>query len=133
MDYSGEFENIKTAFKRVKEDNLFLLQRIEQLEQQVKSQRREFFETFELVREKMDLEEAHRMMQNMTSAPAKTKKVATTQKITTKFRGNSNSKLLHTMTCPYGKKISDDNTAFFKSKDDAYSKGYTPCNCLKES
>lgn len=119
---------IKKAFKRVKEDNLFLLQRIENLEEQLKSQKREFLEAFELLQEKIELE---RVSKELLSQNLKNNKKPQ-KKITTKYKGNNDSKLLHTMTCPIGKRISDKHTTYFKSITQAHEEGYTLCDCLKE-
>lgn len=127
MEHYEEFINIKKAFKKVKEDNLFLLQKIEILEEQMKSQKREFSQAFELLQEKLELEQAAKEL-NKKATKVSTPKKAVTQK----FRANTDSKLLHTMTCPFGKRVKDEHTAFFKSITKAHEEGYSLCSCLKE-
>ena len=68
------FENIKIAFKRVKEDNLFLLQKIEILEERLKEQDRVFREGFELLREQVELFKAEIMVSNINQDSKNIKK-----------------------------------------------------------
>ena len=53
---------VKEAFRKVKEDNLFLLQKIEVLEERLKAQERQSKEMFELLREQIELYKAETMM-----------------------------------------------------------------------
>lgn len=89
------FENIKIAFKRVKEDNLFLLQKIEILEERLKEQDKIFREGFELLREQVELYKAEIMMssinnsskvlKNSTSSTSKKNKSPETSKKNSKY------------------------------------------------
>lgn len=45
-----------------------------------------------------------------------------------KFVANSNTMVYHTLDCRYGKRISDENKVFLKSKNAATRGGYEPCN-----
>jgi len=44
------------------------------------------------------------------------------------FVGSINSNIYHDINCRYVKKIKDSNRINFLSKEDAESKGYTPCS-----
>lgn len=50
--------SLKKAFQRVKEDNLFLLQKIESLEERVSTQENMLKESFELLREQIEIYKA---------------------------------------------------------------------------
>ena len=45
-----------------------------------------------------------------------------------KFVGNSDSLVYHTLDCRYGKRISEQNKVFLKTKDAATKGGYKPCS-----
>lgn len=57
---------------------------------------------------------------------------ATDEKKEIKYIGNKNTKKYHVPTCRFANEISEQNKVFFESKDEAISKGYSPCkNCIK--
>ena len=45
-----------------------------------------------------------------------------------KYVGNSDSLVYHTADCRYGKRISEQNKVFLKTKADATKGGYKPCS-----
>ncbi len=46
------------------------------------------------------------------------------------YVGSKNGTKFHLLTCPGAKQIKEENKIFFKSKEEAVSKGYTPAsNC----
>ena len=57
-------------------------------------------------------------------APAKKAAPATDGK----FVGNSDSLVYHTLDCRYGKRISEQNKVFLKTKAAATKGGYKPCS-----
>ena len=57
-------------------------------------------------------------------APAKKEAPATDGK----FVGNSDSLVYHTLDCRYGKRISEQNKVFLKTKAAATKGGYKPCS-----
>lgn len=58
-------KNLRYAFKRVKEDNLFLLQKIENLEERVETQEKMLKESFELLREQIEIYRAEASISKM--------------------------------------------------------------------
>ena len=47
------------------------------------------------------------------------------------FLGNTDSRRFHSVSCPYGRAINEDNRTVFKTKYDAFWNGYCPCRkCL---
>jgi len=47
------------------------------------------------------------------------------------YVGSKNSNKYHLPTCQFAKRIKPENLVCFKSKEDAESKGYTACKCVK--
>ncbi|MCH8520147.1 MAG: hypothetical protein LAT82_05320, partial [Nanoarchaeota archaeon] len=92
------FENIKIAFKRVKEDNLFLLQKVEILEERLKEQDRTFREGFELLREQIELYKAEMMMSSLNSLNNSSKNsisISTSKKKNSKTNSNTKKTSKH--------------------------------------
>lgn len=58
-------KNLRKAFKRIKEDNLFLLQKIESLEERVSTQENMLKESFELLREQIEIYKAESSIANL--------------------------------------------------------------------
>lgn len=58
-------KNLRKAFKRIKEDNLFLLQKIENLEERVANQEKVLKDSFELLREQIEIYKAETTIANL--------------------------------------------------------------------
>lgn len=66
--------NLKKAFKRVKEDNLFLLQKIENLEERVANQEKVLKDSFELLREQIEIYKAETSIANLNQEVSTSKR-----------------------------------------------------------
>ena len=78
----------------------------------------------EVVKEEPKKEESKKEAAPAKKAPAKKAAPATDAK----YVGNSDSLVYHTADCRYGKRISEQNKVFLKTKADATKGGYKPCS-----
>ena len=78
----------------------------------------------EVVKEEPKKEEPKKEAAPAKKAPAKKAAPATDAK----FVGNSDSLVYHTADCRYGKRISEQNKVFLKTKAAATKGGYKPCS-----
>lgn len=109
MVLSNELNRIKQAFDKVKADNIYLSQRIDDLERS----------RDELV--KLVLSKRAQESPIVVNEPK--------QKI---FIGNKKSMKVHNQDCPYSKKITGENREFFDDITDALKKKYIRCSCVSE-
>ncbi len=46
--------------------------------------------------------------------------------------GASNGTRVHIESCPFAKNIQPKNRVFFNTNEEAFNKGYKPCECMKK-
>lgn len=68
-------KNLRKAFKKVKEDNLFLLQKIENLEERVLEQEKVLKDSFELLKEQIEIYKAETTIANLNQKVSNDKNV----------------------------------------------------------
>ena len=103
MSTQRELDKIRVAFNKVKTDNLYLSQKINDLE---RSQN----ELLKFV-----------MGQKKPTASKSEEKI---------YIGNKTSMKIHISDCPYAKKITADNREIFDSLNSALKKKYIRCTCV---
>lgn len=105
MTIKSELELIKRAFVKVKQDNVYLSKRIDDLEK--------------------SKEELLRLVLNERNEPVAVKTAE--EEV---FIGNIKSKKVHSQNCPYGRKIQNNNREIFNSIPDALKSKYKRCACV---
>lgn len=109
-DIEKEFELVKAAFDKVKEDNLYLLERIDALE-------------------KANKEVVRLVLLNKTNIAENGAKINPEGKEKT-FIGNLTSKKVHYFDCGFARKIKEDNRAYFEDVKNAEKEGFDGCFCI---
>jgi hypothetical protein len=122
-----EFPKIVNAFERVKYDVANLLVVVAESEEKQKSQEA----TIRELRNKISQLNSQKTKTIVRTIAPKTvtKRVNIGEKIA--IVGNKPSKKAHRETCPYAKNIKKENFVKFRSKMDAFKKGYSACSCLE--
>ena len=80
------------------------------------------------VEEKKPEEEAKPMEEEAKPEPKKEAPKKAAPATDAKYVGNSDSLVYHTADCRYGKRISEQNKVFLKTKAAATKGGYKPCS-----
>ena len=106
MSIELELRNIRKAFRKVKQDNIYLSRRVDALEKSKE----------ELLR--IVLKE---------KTETKIVEAKSNSKI---YIGNTSSKKVHSQDCPYGRKIKNEKREIFDSIQDALKKKYKRCSCV---
>ncbi|NQZ85311.1 MAG: hypothetical protein HRU03_06335 [Nanoarchaeales archaeon] len=106
-DIEYEFDLVKEGFDKVKQDNLYLLERIDALEKSNK-------ELLILITE-------NRVNIGEKQNPLGKDKT---------FIGNKSSMKVHYFDCGFAKKINDQNREFFGDSKKAVKDGFVLCQCI---
>ncbi|MFW6286123.1 MAG: hypothetical protein ACOC16_03300 [Nanoarchaeota archaeon] len=114
--HKEEFEKIKSAFSKVKNDMNQLLNYTNKLQKENQDQNQMIFELRdELLRLKNNKEN-----NNQEECPKR------------KIIANIESKKFHYDNCPYGRNIKLDNRMEFENIEKAIKSGYQECSCIRE-
>ena len=120
-----EFSKISSAFKRVKQDVSSIKNYIKDLyakDQQKTDDIRKLQMEIEVLTKEIILIRSEKTTKTINKTIVEEEDVI----------GNSDSKMAHVESCPYGKKVTDDHRVFFKDKFDAKKQGYKFCVCMKD-
>ncbi|MCA9486344.1 MAG: hypothetical protein H6500_00920 [Candidatus Woesearchaeota archaeon] len=115
MELYEEVVKIKEAFRKVKKDVVFLSESMFTTEQNTDRKFRELSEEIEMLKSKL--------------ANIEGKETTKEEEIV----GNSLSLKFHLSSCPYAKKISNENIEHFQSIHDALTKGFQSCACVRDN
>lgn len=123
-----EFNKIKKAFSLNKKDIIELDKKVEIINKQQQNKENQNnlnlnqnIEIEKLRDEIKFLKKVIYSMQTNTEVDINEKKEIIGNKITLKY---------HLSSCPFTKKITQENMVIFSNIKDAKKKGYTPCNCI---
>ena len=111
MSYDEELNKIKGAFDRVKADNIYLSNRLDQLE-------------------KSNNELVAYVMKMKSNVVANTSAVSKDSEEI--FIGNKSSMKVHVTNCPYAKRVNGDNRVIFDTINDAIREKYIRCSCISQ-
>lgn len=116
-----EFQKISFAFKRVKEDNIYLSTKITNLEDEMNHKLNYLMQEIEILRS--------RIQELASKRPVEVSNVQKNQEEQI-YIGNLTSKKVHVSNCPYAKKITSDNREIFETLNDALRSKYVRCSCV---
>ena len=120
-----EFSKISSAFKRVKQDVHSMKNYVKDLyakDQQRVEDIRKLQSQVEILTKELILVRSEKTTKTINKTIVEEEQVI----------GNSDSKMAHVESCPYGKKVTDEHRVFFQDKLDANKKGYKFCVCMKD-
>lgn len=115
-----ELKKISEAFKRVKEDNIYLSTKIAHLEDDFNHKVNYLMQEIEVLRSRLAVVENKKQ---------ETKTIVQKNEDSL-YIGNLTSKKVHVSNCPYGKKITSDNREIFDNLNDALRAKYVRCSCV---
>jgi len=103
-DIEKEFNLVKEGFLKVKEDNLYLLEKIDALEKANKG-----------------------LVIMVKNSIGRVGNLPDNDKM---FVGNLISKKVHYFDCGFAKKINEDNRQYFSNSEQAVEEGFSLCQCI---
>lgn len=115
---NSELKKISMAFRRVKEDNLYLSTKLENMQEEMNYKINHLMQEIEVLRNKLNNEEKKTQIK---------KEVSSSDSV---YIGNLTSKKIHVSNCPYAKKITPDNREIFDTLNEALRAKYVRCSCV---
>ncbi|MFP4402804.1 MAG: hypothetical protein ACOC3X_01630 [Nanoarchaeota archaeon] len=82
---------------------------------------------FDILSLKSQIKTLNEKINNLNKPTVKTNKKVTTKN---KIISSKTGKKVHKETCAFAKNIMPKNKIYFKTKEQAYNKGYKPCMCM---